>query len=86
MSKKAVKPAKPEIAQEKAMPSFEAYVQDQKLVVSNTLAGQKVVLFDLRGKEISHKVSNGLDMTFDIPNKGMYIVRSGDSFRKISIK
>ena len=86
LSKKAVKPAKPEIAQEKAMPSFEAYVQDQKLVVSNTLAGQKVVLFDLRGKEISHKVSNGLDMTFDIPNKGMYIVRSGDSFRKISIK
>jgi hypothetical protein len=40
----------------------------------------------MRGKEISRKVSNGLDMTFDIPNKGMYIVRSGDAYRKISIK
>ena len=89
LTKKAVKPAepaKPEITQEKAMPNFNAYVQDQKLVVSNTLAGQKVVVFDLRGKEISRKVSNGVDMTFDIPNKGMYIVRSGNSFRKISIK
>ena len=86
LAKKAVKPAKPEIAQEKAMPSFDAYVQDQKLVVSNTLAGQKVFVFDMRGKEISRKVSNGLDMTFDIPNKGMYVVRSGDAYRKISIK
>lgn len=89
LAKKSVKsaePAEPEIVQEKAMPSFEAYVQDQKLVVSNTLAGQKVVLFDLRGKEISHKVSSGLDMTFDIPSKGVYIVRSGNSTRKISIK
>ena len=86
LAKKAIKPAEPEIAQEKAMPSFDAYVQDQKLVVSNTLAGQKVVVFDMRGKEVSRKVSNGLDLTFDIPNKGMYIVRSGNSLRKISIK
>lgn len=86
LAKKAVKPAEPEITQEKAMPRFNAYVQDQKLVVSNTLAGQKVFVFDMRGKEISRKVSNGLDMTFDIPNKGMYIVRSGDAYRKISIK
>ena len=89
LAKKSVKsaePAEPEIVQEKAMPNFSAHVQDQKIVVSNTLAGQKVVVFDLRGKEISRKVSNGVDMTFDIPNKGMYIVRSGNSFRKISIK
>lgn len=85
-AKKAIKPAEPEIEQEEAMPSFDAYVQDHKLVVSNTLAGQKVVVFDMRGKEISRKVSNGMDLTFDIPTKGTYIVRSGKSFRKISIK
>lgn len=89
LAKKSVKsaePAEPEIVQEKAMPNFSAHVQDQKLVVSNTLAGQKVAVFDMRGKEISRKVSSGLDMTFDIPSKGVYIVRSGNSTRKISIK
>ncbi|MBO7414412.1 MAG: hypothetical protein J6U20_12260 [Fibrobacter sp.] len=86
LAKKAIKPAEPEIAQETALPNFNAFVQDQKLIVSNAPAGQKVTVFDIHGNEISRKVSNGLDLTFDIPSRGVYIVRSGSSSRRISIK
>ena len=75
-----------EVAPANPLPSFNVKVQEQKLIVGNTSAGQKISLFDIRGKEINYKMSNGEDVSFAAPAKGIYIVRVGKAQRMVSIK
>ena len=79
-------PSEPKAVPTMPQPNFNVDVQEGKLIVTNASAGQKVSLFDLRGKEINHKVSNGQDVSFATPAKGMYIVRVGKKQRMVSIK
>jgi hypothetical protein len=78
--------SKPEVAPAKPLPNFNVNVQEGMVIVTNASVGQKVSLFDIRGKEISHKVSDGRDVSFATPAKGMYIVRVGKTQRKVTIK
>lgn len=75
-----------EVAPANPLHSFNVKVQEQKLIVGNTSAGQKISLFDIRGKEINYKMSNGEDVSFAAPAKGIYIVRVGKAQRMVSIK
>ena len=79
-------PSEPKAVPTMPQPNFNVNVQDGKLIVTNASAGQKVSLFNLLGKEINQKVSNGQDVSFAAPAKGMYIVRVGKKQRMVSIK
>ena len=79
-------PSEPKAVPTMPQPNFNVNVQEGKLIVTNASAGQKVSLFNLLGKEINQKVSNGQDVSFAAPAKGMYIVRVGKKQRMVSIK
>lgn len=79
-------PSEPEVASASSLPNFNVNIQEGMLVVNNANAGQKVSLFDIRGKEINHKISNGQDVSFATPAKGVYIVRVGKAQRIVTIK
>ena len=79
-------PSEPEVASANPLPNFKVNIQEGMVTVTNASAGQKVSLFDIRGKEISHKVSNGQDVSFATPAKGIYIVRVGKTQRMVTVK
>lgn len=79
-------PSEPEVAPANPLPNFNVNIQEGMLIVTNASAGQKVSLFDIRGKEISHEVSDGRDVSFATLAKGIYIVRVGKAQRMVTIK
>ncbi len=67
--------------------SVEISAYDNKIVVENAPAGSKLEIYSVVGirvKEIPMKQSSG-EYTVDIA-KGYYIVRIGDTVRKVSIR
>ena len=86
LPKKSVEPSEPKAAPAKPAPGFNVNVEGQKLIVSNTTAGQRVAVFDMLGKELNRKISNGGNLTFETPTRGMYIVRAGSMQRMITVK
>lgn len=75
------------VPQEKAPDSVEISAYDNKIVVENAPAGSKLEIYSVVGirvKEIPMKQPSG-EYTVDIA-KGYYIVRIGDTVRKISIR
>ena len=78
--------SEPKASPAKPAPDFNVNVEGQKLIVSNTTAGQRVSVFDMLGKELNRKISSGENLTFDTPTRGMYIVRAGSMQRMIMVK
>ena len=72
---------------EKTPDSVEISAYDNKIVVDNAPAGSKLEIYSVVGirvKEIPMKQTSG-EYTVDIA-KGYYIVRIGDTVRKIAIR
>lgn len=75
------------VTQEKTPDPIEISAYDNKIVVENAPAGSKLEIYSVVGirvKEIPMKQPSG-EYTVDIA-KGYYIVRIGDTVRKISIR
>jgi len=80
-------PAEPSVDQ--AMPA--AFVpalnaEGLSLTVANVPQNNSVAIFDIKGKKIAQKMSNGSELNFALPVLGRYIVRSGSYSQMISIK
>lgn len=74
-------------AKDKEPDSVEISAYDNKIVVENAPAGSKLEIYSVVGirvKEIPMKQPSG-EYTVDIA-KGYYIVRIGDTVRKVSIR
>ena len=71
------------VAKDKEPDSVEISAYDNKIVVENAPAGSKLVV-GIRVKEIPMKQPSG-EYTVDLA-KGYYIVRIGDTVRKVSIR
>ena len=75
------------VAQDKDPDAVEISAYDNKIVVENAPAGSKLEIYSVVGirvKEIPMKQPSG-EYTVDIA-KGYYIVRIGDTVRKVSIR
>lgn len=75
------------VAKDQAPDSVEISAYDNKIVVENAPSGSKLEIYSVVGirvKEIPMKQPSG-EYTVDIA-KGYYIVRIGDTVRKVSIR
>ena len=75
------------VAKDKEPDSVEISAYDNKIVVENAPAGSKLEVYSVVGirvKEIPMKQPSG-EYTVDLA-KGYYIVRIGDTVRKVSIR
>lgn len=75
------------VSEEKEPASIKISAYDNKIVVENAPVGSKLEIYSVVGirvKEISLKQPSG-EYTVDIA-KGYYIVRIGDTVRKIAIR
>ena len=75
------------VAKDKEPESVEISAYDNKIVVENAPAGSKLEVYSVVGirvKEIPMKQPSG-EYTVDLA-KGYYIVRIGDTVRKVSIR
>ena len=72
------------VAKDKEPDSVEISAYDNKIVVENAPAGSKLEVYSVVGIRVKEKQPSGED-TVDLA-KGYYIVRIGDTVRKVSIR
>lgn len=60
-----------------------AYSIGTTIIVEKTTIGQRYTIFNLQGVNVGSQLSDGQQITFDIPQSGIYIIQSGNKAVKV---